>query len=367
MLKEEIVFYPYGSEKNPYQYLIRNAILNYSKNKFDIKKITGKKWFPYSRFEISDIQIIHHFWPHDFYQGRNKISEILKQFSYRISLKKIDNKILIYNADNLVGHDYNSFNKEIYWIQKLVIKAKAIIFTSIASKEIFLKFYNVRDNCELVIVPHIDYTSFYSNNISTKEARIKLSISSDSKVVLSLGRVAPYKGTLDLIRSFLLVNKPNSVLIIAGKCTDLVYEKKIKTEILKAKSNNLKIIFINKFIEDNELQNYFNAADGVMLNYKDVPMNPGSVILSMGFGCSIIAPREGAIPEIVPKECLFGFDSKNLMSLESALLSFFECGNLVDLGEIAKKHVHENHSSEKVGKILSELYDKLIIESKLIN
>jgi glycosyltransferase involved in cell wall biosynthesis len=248
----------------------------------------------------------------------------------------------------------------------LVIKAKAIIFTSNASKEIFLKFYKVSNNCELVIVPHIDYTSFYSNNISTQEARVKLSISSGSKVLLSLGRVAPYKGTLELIKSFVSVNKSNSVLIIAGKCTDIEYDKKINTEIIKAKSENVKIIFINKFIADNELQNYFNAANGVILNYKDVPMNPGSVILAMGFGCSIIAPSEGAIPEIVPKECLFGFDSKDIKSLESTLMNFFESENLLVLGKIAKKHVHENHSSEKVGKLLSELYNKLIIESKIV-
>ncbi len=365
MKKNKVAFFPYGSEKNPYQLLIKEAVEK--KKNFEVEKIAPQKLFPYWFLKSSQINIIHHFWPHDFYQGKNKFLERLKQFSYLISLSVLNNKKIIYSADNLVGHDHLNFENEIYWIQKLINKANAIIFTTNASKEIFLKHYKVKNNCELAIVPHVSYFNYYLNEISRNEAREKLNIPTSSKVLLSLGRVSPYKGTVELLKIFKKINKENTVLVICGSCTDFGYNHQIKKEIDTITNYNCKVIYINSFIEDDDLQIYFNATDGVILNYKDVPMNPGSLVLAMGFGCSIIAPNEGAIPEIVPKECLFGFDSRNILSLESALLSFFECGNLIALGEIAKKHVHENHSSEKVGKILSELYDKLIIESEIIN
>ena len=58
----------------------------------------------------------------------------------------------------------------------------------------------------------------------------------------------------------------------------------------KVNTSNIEIILKDKFIKDEEIQIYYNAADGAVLNYLDTPMNPGSLILAMGFGLNIIAP-----------------------------------------------------------------------------
>jgi beta-1,4-mannosyltransferase len=359
MVKYKVGFFPYGSEKNPYQLLIKDAIERNNKFGIEVVKVSSRKLFPYWIFRKSPIMLIHHFWPHDFYQGKNKFFEFFKQISYVISLPTLSKKIVVYSADNLVGHEYLDFNDEIFWIQKLISKSNAIVFTSNASKEIFLKYYKVNLGCELVIVPHVNYCNYYKNEITKKEARFKLNISPTSKVLLSLGRVAPYKGTLELIKYFGKANEKNSVLLICGQCTDIVYNQQIIEEIELTQNSNISIIYINRFIEDDDLQIYFNASDGVILNYKDVPMNPGSVILAMGFGCSIIAPNLGAIPEIVPEDCLFGFDPSVQSTLESAIKCFFSSQNLAFIGEKARVHVQSKHSAENVGKILSELYLRL--------
>ena len=53
------------------------------------------------------------------------------------------------------------------------------------------------------------------------------------------------------------------------------------------KSINENIMLIDRFIEDDELQYFFNAADVITLPFKKIE-NSGSVILAMGFKIKFI-------------------------------------------------------------------------------
>ncbi len=360
MNKMKVAFFPYGSDNNPYQLLLKEALEYNSKGKIKVVRVPARKWFPYALPALRDADFIHHFWPHDFYTGRNKITELLKQISFLISLIWLNKKV-IYSADNLVGHDYKNFNSEVFWIQKIVNKSRAIVFMSNASRDQFLRYYKIKPNCELIVLPHINYLKYYPNVISSSKARDSLGIKYDSKVLLSLGRISPYKGIIELIQSFINLKEQNAVLVIAGKCTDLDYFKLIDKYIKIAEKDGVRIIFKNQFIQDENLQYFFNAANGVVLNYKDFPMNPGSILLAMGFGCSIIAPSIGAIPETVPIESFFGYDPDIPGSFESALRSFISTEQILEMGELNRKIIDQKHSPEMVGGKLTSLYEKLII------
>jgi glycosyltransferase involved in cell wall biosynthesis len=357
----KVAFFPYGSEINPYQKLLKEALENHSNGSLKIIKVPGRKWFPYFQSSLLGADFIHHFWPHDFYQGKNKYTAFLKQISFSISLLLLNRKKVIYSAENLVGHDFENFDFEIFWIQKIINYSKAIVFMSNASKDHFLKYYRVKSSCELIVLPHINYLSHYPNFTFKNDARLRLNIQNDSnvKVLLSLGRISAYKGTLELIECFVRISDRNSVLLLAGKCNDIRYLSSINELIKAAEKDGLKIIFNNQFISDDEVQYYFNASNGVVINYKDFPMNPGSIVMAMGFGCTIIAPSTGAIPEIVPKDSLFGFEPDNIASLESAIRLFLLNENVLEMGDFNKKIIELNHSPEIVAGRLKSLYGKL--------
>ena len=71
-------------------------------------------------------------------------------------------------------------------------------------------------------------------------------------------------------------------------------------------------------VPDEELQLYFNACDLVALPFRQV-LNSGSLLLAMSFGCPVVAPRLGSIPEVACPEGWFGYDAANPDGLRSAL------------------------------------------------
>ena len=72
------------------------------------------------------------------------------------------------------------------------------------------------------------------------------------------------------------------------------------------------------FVSDDELQVYFNACDVVALPFRHV-LNSGSLLLAMSFGCPVVAPRLGSIPEVACAEGWYGYDPSDPGGLARAL------------------------------------------------
>ncbi|MCW8994546.1 MAG: hypothetical protein OQK77_01900, partial [Psychromonas sp.] len=77
----------------------------------------------------------------------------------------------------------------------------------------------------------------------------------------------------------------DKTLIIAGKFENESYFRELNEKALANKN----IIIHNKFIADNELQNYFRASDMCILPFLDI-FNSGSVLLSASFDTPVLVP-----------------------------------------------------------------------------
>lgn len=105
---------------------------------------------------------------------------------------------------------------------------------------------------------------------------------------------------LNLIEAFKRLNAPQTKLLIVGK----PYNNKIAENILKRcnKNENIKSFF--KFIPDDEVQIYMNAADVVVLPYRDI-LTSGVVMLAVSFSKPVIAPAIGCIQVVLDYEGSF--------------------------------------------------------------
>jgi beta-1,4-mannosyltransferase len=139
------------------------------------------------------------------------------------------------------------------------------------------------------VVPEGDYTSYYPNTVGRTEARARLGIAEEEKVLLYLGLIKPYKGVLELVTLFRQIRPDQKLrLIIAGKAMDNAYMASVRQQITE------EMIIKDAFVDDADLQVYYNAADAVILPFQRIE-NSGSVILAMGFKKTIIAPRIGVL------------------------------------------------------------------------
>lgn len=135
------------------------------------------------------------------------------------------------------------------------------------------------------ICPEGSYIDYYPNTITKEEARKYLNIAPDKKVFLFFGTFSPYKGVLELMQDF---NLNNALLICAGKMTDAAYFEKLKSALKDKIQMHLQFIPVDK------VQYFFNAADLVVLPFREIE-NSGSLVLAMGFKKPVLAPASNVI------------------------------------------------------------------------
>lgn len=235
---------------------------------------------------------IHFDWETSYYYRRSLWMTLINVpfFILQVYLARfIFNCKLVWTPHNITPHDSkypkihqfcrSLFAKNMKWIR---------LFSEISVPAAVAEFKC--NESKFKIIPEGSYVEYYPNIISRSEARKFLNIADDKLVLLYAGFIKPYKGIDNLIDCFKKSFDADAILIIAGNVMDLDYFENIKQTI------NENIILIDQFIEKDELQYFFNAADVVTLPFKKIE-NSGSVILAMSFKKAVIAPEMGVLRE----------------------------------------------------------------------
>jgi glycosyltransferase involved in cell wall biosynthesis len=142
------------------------------------------------------------------------------------------------------------------------------------------------------IIPHGHYRDAYPNTTTATAARADLNIPADAFAFLFLGYISPYKNVLRLVKLFRQLSASQYRLIIAGNPEAPDLAKAIQT----AAKDDPRIHLHLRFIADQELQTFYNAANLVVLPFAEI-LNSGSALLALSFNRPVLAPRLGAMPE----------------------------------------------------------------------
>ena len=225
--------------------------------------------------------VVMPYWIPFFVPALRKIAILLK--------KKIDGKVVAI-CHNLTPHEKHSFNK--YFTKIFLNKIDRFVVMSESVKSDLLK---IVPDAKFRLTPHPIYNIF-GNVIEKKVARKNLDIEAKN-VILYFGLIREYKGLDILLKSIPIIKKGlnDFVVIVAGEC----YEKteKYYTIIEKQKihdSVDLRLIFI----PDNEVTEYFSAADVVALPYRTATQS-GITQIAYNFNRPVIVSDVGGLAEIV--------------------------------------------------------------------
>jgi glycosyltransferase involved in cell wall biosynthesis len=160
------------------------------------------------------------------------------------------------------------------------------------SKDDLLK---LKPDAKYLVLPHPLY-DHYGNKIEKAEARKKLGIPSDKKVMLFFGLIRSYKG-VDLILEALAELDESYYLIIAGEVYGSFDKYK---EIIKKNLLENRVLLQTKFIPESEIALYFSAADVCVLPYRSGTQS-GIEGISYHFGLPVIVTDVGGLKETVEK------------------------------------------------------------------
>jgi D-inositol-3-phosphate glycosyltransferase len=203
------------------------------------------------------------------------------------------------------------------------------------------------------------------SNLTSSEARQRLGLEPGHKTLLFFGQIAPYKGLEYLITAISTLAKDGDQvrLIVAGKIKrgNADYWTRIQRTIVDEGIGDLVIQRI-KFIPDDEVEQYFKAADAVVLPYVNI-FQSGVPFLAFSFGVPVIASDVGSLRDDVVEETGLLCKPQDPLDLARTIERFFQSElyrSLESRRDRIRSHGSRNHSWIEVGKLTKAVYGDLL-------
>ena len=321
----KVIFVPVYS--NPYQKMLADSLSKEGVSvSFGIRssfcsmlRLVKNKWKP---------DVLHIHWPHPFLLASSRAKTILKSSSFigELIILKLFGIKIVWTIHNIISHESKFKPLELFFTKLLSRLCNRIIVHSSSAKNEVVKLYRIRD-FSIIVIAHGNYIDCYENVIGKAKARKQLHLSSEKVIFLYVGKIRPYKGVFELIDAFKGLEQSQAKLLLIGQPLNA----EVANDIVKKCTKDERIKTVLKFVPDDELQIYMNAADIVVLPYKNV-LTSGAVILAMSFGKPVIAPSIGCIQDVLDKAGSFLY----VTSDEGGLTKAMECAldaNLKNMGE----------------------------------
>jgi glycosyltransferase involved in cell wall biosynthesis len=267
----------YNKKSNPYNYLIYSEM--------DLKNIFIDE-FSFKKCLKLDYDLIHIHWPEIYLNSHYLTKAFFNTFMMLLCIKwaKFKGKKLVWTVHNVEPHEIKYFLlNRIMW-KIFTPMVDAIISLSKANEKIINSKVNFLSSTKRKVIYHGLYSDVYSNEVSRSDARAKIGIAANCSVCLFFGQVKKYKNIEKLIDIY-FESKENELLLIVGKFESVEYYN----DIIKKTEGNKNIIVKNNFVEENDIQYFFNSSDVCVIPFQQI-FNSGSVLLSVSFGVPVIVP-----------------------------------------------------------------------------
>jgi D-inositol-3-phosphate glycosyltransferase len=208
-----------------------------------------------------------------------------------------------------------------------------------------------------------------SSQLASTEAKDRLHLGAELKVMLFFGQIAPYKGLDYLIAALkeLTTFYSDIRLIIAGGIKQgwKQYWRNIENVI---DSHGLDKYVIKRigFVPDEEVEIYFKAADVLILPYRDISQT-GVLFLGYNFGLPAIATDVGSLREdIIQGKTGFICEAENPRDLAEKIGMYFS-SHIYTAREESRRRIRkwatQKYSWEVVAGITHRVYEGLLRNS----
>jgi len=211
----------------------------------------------------------------------------------------------------------------------------------------------LKPEAKYIYHPHPLFDHF-GEKLEKSDARLKLNINPNKKVILFFGFIRDYKG-LDLLIKAMKNTPEDYYLVIAGETYGNFDEyEKLITELGIASKIQLNVRYIN----DTEVPYFFSAADVCVLPYKSATQS-GITSIAYHFNLPVIATDTGGLKEIVKHgETGLIVDKPDAQLINSSIKDFFNkdlAGQYEDNIKRYKADISWDHLAQKIISFYSEL------------
>lgn len=205
----------------------------------------------------------------------------------------------------LTAHNVNQERRDSRdsWLNRLTLKIQyriadhIFVHTEKMRGELVEEFNVAARSVTVIRYPIND--AFPDTALTPADAKMRLGIEKNEKVILFFGRITPYKGIEHLLSAFQMIASCDATyrLIIAGELQKGA-EKYMGAlqKIVSSGPGQGQIILKAQFIQDEEIEVYLKAADSLILPYNEI-FQSGVLFLAYSFGLPVIATDVGSFRE----------------------------------------------------------------------
>ena len=186
---------------------------------------------------------------------------------------------IVHDVNDFLDQDNDRIKNFIYGVSKKLIVHNQFSFDNL------VQHIEQQHIPKISIVPHGNYTDFINTKISKEAARQQLNLDPNKRYLLFFGQIKAVKG-LDLVINAMPNIDENIELIIAGRPRRFDYSQ--YQELIANLGIKKRVTEVIRFIENEERDVYFSAADALILPYRRIYQS-GVLLLAMSHGLPIIA------------------------------------------------------------------------------
>jgi glycosyltransferase involved in cell wall biosynthesis len=198
---------------------------------------------------------------------------------------------VIWTIHNLASHEARHPRLEAWFWRHFIPRVDGAISLSATGLDNALERFPGLRKVPTTVIPHGHYREQYPP--AATDSRAALGIPRDVNVIMFFGAVRAYKNVDHLIRAFRQVHRKAVALYIVGNPNFSELAQRLATEA----SEDPRVVLKFKFIADQDVFAYLNAADLLVLPYREV-LNSGSALLALSCNKPVLVPELGAMGEL---------------------------------------------------------------------
>jgi glycosyltransferase involved in cell wall biosynthesis len=257
---------------------------------------------------LSRFDVFHIHWPSfQYYDGttRPRCWWRLAKLGLFLTFLRLRGKHVVWTAHNTYPHDGGG-ELRLHRVGRRLVRLLATRVLVHGPKAAALVQEQLRVPArKIVTIEHGHWIDFYRNACSREDVRKQLGLPGDSTTFLFIGACKPYKNLEPLVDAFQRL-PDGAHLVIAGSFAKAEYRERVERAIARRPD---RIQLHPRYLADDELQVFLNAADVMVLPYSEI-LTSGAAMLAFSFGRPVIAPRKGNLIEVVPEACGMLYDPR---------------------------------------------------------
>lgn len=277
---------------------------------------------------------------------RALVEGVMLGFAFRLLSSRY-----IYTAHNVLPH--NKERSRFYrWLYRLIYKIPdtILVHTRLTRQQLTEQF-SVPERKIVTISIGLN-EEIPDTEITREEARTRLGLGLEDRIVLFFGKADEYKGLDTLVKAFDQLDLPATKLLISAWFASPSYRRRI-TAAVEASSRQADILLHEAFVPNEAVELFFKSADVLVLPYRNIYQS-GIVFLSFRFGLPLLATDVGSLREYVEEDMGIITRINDAQGVAAGIRRFFETRDRFKRDEIALKA--QKYRWDKICQILVPLY-----------